>query len=178
MNIDLYERISMWGFGIMLALLFGSLANAAFRDGLHPPSHVETIDPSRVMKDPRFATQGVRVNPDGRVHAWIVGLTFAWLPVELRVPAGAPVTFHLTSVDVTHGFQIVRTNGQSMIIPGYISQFTTRFTEPGEYLVACNEYCGLGHHTMAGKLIVVPRGEWTAPATATMGPTGASHEEH
>ena len=27
-------------------------------------------------------------------------------------------------------------------------------TEAGEFSVACNEYCGIGHHTMLGKLYV------------------------
>ena len=31
---------------------------------------------------------------------------------------------------------------------------TTTFETPGEYLVVCNEYCGLGHHLMQGKVIV------------------------
>lgn len=160
MKVDLYEKIWMWGVAGMLTLFFGSLANGALRADRHPPSHVETIDPMGVMRDPRFQTQGVRVDGEGRVHAWIVGLTFVWLPAEMTVPADTPITFHLTAVDVNHGFQIVRTNGQSMVIPGYISQFTTQFAA-GEYLIVCNEYCGLGHHEMAGKLHVVPAGEWT-----------------
>jgi len=41
-----------------------------------------------------------------------------------------------------------------MLVPGYVSQFTTVFKQPGEYLIVCHEYCGLGHHLMAGKLIV------------------------
>lgn len=165
MKVDLYEKIWMWGVTGMLVLFFGSMANGALTANRHPPSHVETIDPMAVMKDPRFATQGVRVDADGRVHAWIIGLTFAWLPAEMTLPADTPITFHVTAVDVTHGFHIVRTNGQTMVLPGYISQFTTQFAA-GEYLVACNEYCGIGHHNMAGKLVVVPATEWSAPGTA------------
>jgi len=36
--------------------------------------------------------------------------------------------------------------------------------QAGEYLIACNEYCGVGHHTMAAKLHVVPARQWQAPA--------------
>ena len=165
MNIDLYERIWMWGVGVMLALFFATIAYESVAMRRMPPSHVETIDPRTVMQDPRFAPQGVRVAADGSIHAHIVGLTFAWLPGELTLPAGRPVTFHLTSMDVTHGFEIVRTNAQAMLIPGYVSQFTTEF-DAGEYLVVCNEYCGAGHHTMYGKLHVVPAEQWTPPAAA------------
>jgi cytochrome c oxidase subunit 2 len=163
MKVDLYERIWMWGVAVMLAVFFGSTAAAALGSQIHPPSHVETIDPKTALTDPRFRRQGVSLDDRGRVHATVVGLMFTWLPAELTLPADTPVTFHLTSSDVIHGYQIVRTNGQSMVVPGYISQFTTRFP-PGEYLVACNEYCGVGHHTMASRLHVVAKDRWQAPA--------------
>ncbi|MDO8502715.1 MAG: hypothetical protein Q7S20_12810 [Gemmatimonadaceae bacterium] len=166
MKIDLYERVWMWGVGVMLALFFGSLANASIRHGFHPPSHVETIDPKKVFQNPLFSRQGVTVDAGGAVHVSVVGMMFAWLPGEMVLPAETPVTFHMTTVDVIHGFQIVRTNGQSMVIPGYVSQFTTSF-KPGDYLIACNEYCGVGHHTMASKLKVVPKGSWQQPGALT-----------
>ena len=79
---------------------------------------------------------------------------FFWLPAEIHVPAGAPVTFRLTSIDVSHGFEIAKTNVNTMVLPGYVSQLTYTFDTPGEYLIVCNEYCGVGHHTMGGKIIV------------------------
>jgi cytochrome c oxidase subunit 2 len=79
---------------------------------------------------------------------------FAFSPDPITVPAGRPVTFRLTSGDVLHGFEVVGTNANAMAIPGYVSQFTVTFREPGEYLVACNEYCGLLHHGMTGRLVV------------------------
>ena len=166
MNVDLYERIWMWGVGAMLAVFFGSTAAAAVMSQIHPPSHIETIDPRTARSDPRFKHQGVWVDASGRVHATVVGLMFTWMPTELILPADTPVTFHLTSPDVIHGFEIVRTNGQAMVVPGYVSQFTTQFAA-GEYLVACNEYCGVGHHTMASRLKVVPKSQWQAPARET-----------
>ena len=192
MKVDLYERIFMWGVALMLALFFTSTAVAAFSRALHPPSHVETIDPTRAMSDARFRSPGLLADPTGHLHARIVGLKNVApslahpFGTELTVPAATPVTFHVTSTDVVHGFEIVRTNGQTMVIPGYVSQFTTEFDEPGEYLVACNEYCGVGHHTMSGKLVVVPRERFTAPPTqavpadwmpsaTTMGGTHGGH---
>ena len=163
MNVDLYERIWMWGVGVVLALFFTSTAVAAFGHQIHPPSHIETIAPGKVLADPRFRKQGVSVDAGGRVQARVVGLMFTWMPAEMTIPADTPITFHLTSIDVIHGYEIVRTNGQSMVVPGYVSQFTTQFAA-GEYLIACNEYCGVGHHTMAAKLHVVPASQWKAPA--------------
>jgi cytochrome c oxidase subunit 2 len=180
MKVDLYERIWMYGVVVMLALFFTSTAVAAVKGSIHPPSHVETIDPGKVFTDPRFTPQGVSIDPAGRVHARVIGMTFAWLPALMTLPANTPVTFHITSPDVQHGFEIVGTNGQSMVLPGYVSQFTTEL-DPGEYLVACNEYCGVGHHTMASRIRVVPRAQWVAPAvtvrpTAPMSSMGGTHD--
>jgi cytochrome c oxidase subunit 2 len=74
--------------------------------------------------------------------------------VNLWSSSGRPVTFRLTSPDVVHGFQIVGTNANLMVVPGYVSEVTTTFPRAGEYLVVCNEYCGLSHHLMAARLIV------------------------
>ena len=68
---------------------------------------------------------------------------------------------------IENGFEIAGTNANTMVVPGYISQFTYTFREPGEHLVVCNEYCGVGHHTMQGKVIVDPAGATTpSPAVA------------
>jgi cytochrome c oxidase subunit 2 len=79
---------------------------------------------------------------------------FAFGPDPIEVPANRPVTFRITSGDVLHGFQVIGTNANAMAIPGYVSQFTVSFSKPGEYVIACHEYCGLMHHQMVGKLIV------------------------
>ncbi len=70
------------------------------------------------------------------------------------MPAGKKVTFRLTSPDVIHGFQIVGTNINAMIVPGYVTEISTSFTAKGEYLVVCNEYCGLSHHLMQARVVV------------------------
>ncbi|MGH7675597.1 MAG: cytochrome c oxidase subunit II [Gemmatimonadales bacterium] len=153
MNVPLYEKLWMWVAGALIVAFLGTVVAGAAGSALQPPSHVETIDPAKVWADPRFTTRGVTPHADGATVV-AVGMMFAFVPNEIRVPAGRPVTFRLTSADVTHGFSIVGTNGNTMLVPGYVSQFTTTFARPGEYLIVCNEYCGLGHHVMAGKLIV------------------------
>lgn len=154
MHVGLYEKIWMWAAAAVSATFIGTVAYGAFAQGVHPPSHVETIDPRQVRSDPRFVRPGVTVRTDGSAEVVVLAQTFAFLPAEIRVPAGRPVTFRMTSPDVIHGFQIVGTNGNAMVVPGYVNQFTTVFKDPGEYLIVCNEYCGLAHHAMYGKLVV------------------------
>ncbi len=153
MKVELYERLWMWAAAALIAVFIATTVIGTVVAGLEPPSHVETIDPAAVWSDARFAHPGVTMDT-ARVTVVAVGMTFAFVPNVIHVPAHRPVTFRLTSADVTHGFEIAGTNGNTMLIPGYVSQFTTRFDTPGEYLIVCNEYCGLGHHTMSGRLIV------------------------
>jgi cytochrome c oxidase subunit 2 len=174
---NLYERVWAWGVGVTLVIFFGTLANASIRHGFHPPSHVETIDPRKVFQNDGFRRQGVALDGSGRITVTVIGMMFTWMPGELVLPAETPVTFQLTSVDVIHGYQIVRSNGQSMVIPGYVSRFTTTFA-PGDYLIACNEYCGVGHHQMAGRLKVVPKAEWKPPQVTAGSAAGGTHAAH
>jgi cytochrome c oxidase subunit II len=153
MNVPLYEKIWMWAAGGIIAAFIAIVLVTAVGGALQPPSHVETIDPTKVFTDPRFAHPAVTVTATGATVV-AFAMMFAFTPAEIHVPAGKPVTFRMTSADVTHGFLIVGTNANTMLVPGYVSQFTTVFQRPGEYLIVCNEYCGLGHHLMSAKLIV------------------------
>ena len=74
------------------------------------------------------------------------------------VTAGRRVTFRVTSPDVIHGLEIVGTNANAMVIPGYVSEFSVTFPKPGEYLMVCHEYCGTLHHEMQGVVIVEEEG--------------------
>jgi cytochrome c oxidase subunit 2 len=154
MNVELYERIWMWGASALLVLFLSAIFVTAGMYAVHPPSHLETVNPEALATSPEFGNPAVTVRPDGSVVVTVVAQLFSFSPDPIEVPADRPVTFRLTSADVIHGFQIVGTNGNVMVVPGYVSQFTMTFHEPGEYVIVCNEYCGLMHHGMLGKLIV------------------------
>ena len=154
MHVDRYERYWMWAATGMLALFVGAIVVTAVTSSAHPPSHTEVIDPETLSIAGEFATPGVTTHEDGRVTVSLRAEFYVFRPEQVRVPAGVPVTFRVTSPDVLHGFQIVGTNVNLTVAPGYVSQATTTFDTPGEYLVVCNEYCGLGHHLMQGKVIV------------------------
>lgn len=46
------------------------------------------------------------------------------------------------------------TNINMMVLPGQVSNLKTTFDKPGTYNVICHEYCGIGHHTMYGQIVV------------------------
>jgi cytochrome c oxidase subunit 2 len=154
MKVDFYEKIWMWAAAGMIAAFLGAIAFAAASAAIQPPSHMETIDPATVYDDPEFGNPGVTVRDDGSVL--VVGLAemFFFDPDPIRVPAGRPVTFRLTSADVIHGFEVVGTNANAMVIPGYVTEFTVTFHQPAKRLILCNEYCGLLHQQMVAQLIV------------------------
>jgi len=153
-NVELYERIWMWAAGALIVIFLGAIFLAAGLHAVHPPSHVETVDPTALSTHPEFANPEVGARPDGSVVVAVVAQMFGFSPDPIEVPANRPVTFRLTSADVIHGFEVVGTNANAMAIPGYVSQFTLTFAKPGEYIIVCNEYCGTLHHNMVGRLIV------------------------
>ena len=154
MHVDLYERIWMWAAGVLVAAFLGTILLTTVTQAVEPPGHVETVDPTTLDTHPEFKAPAVARRPDGSVLVTAVASMFAFAPDPIEVPAGVPVTFRLTSSDVVHGFQVVGTNANAMAIPGYVTQFTVTFDMPGEHTIACNEYCGLMHHAMVGKVIV------------------------
>lgn len=154
MNVEFYERIWMWMAGVLIVLFLGIVVAGAAMGAIQPPSHIETVDPTALDAHPEFSAPAVRVNGDGSVTVSVVAAMFMFTPDPIEVPAGRPVTFRLTSSDVMHGFHVIGTNANAMAIPGYVSQFTVTFSRPGEYVIACNEYCGIMHHQMVGKLVV------------------------
>ncbi|SRR6266545_3034888 len=154
MNVEFYEKIWMWAASVLLVLFVAIMLLTAASEAVHPPSHLETINPKTLRTHPEFSKPGVTVRPDGSAVVTVVGEMYSFTPDPIEVPANRPITFRLTSADVMHGFEVVGTNANAMMIPGYVSQFTIMFKRPGEYVIGCNEYCGIMHHGMVGKLIV------------------------
>jgi cytochrome c oxidase subunit 2 len=141
--------------GIMLAVL---VLTGVFQ-ALHPLSHIETVDPATLHLAGEFVESnlGSAVEPDGVVTVRMIAHQYMFTPQCVTVPAGTLVRFRLTSPDVTHGFIIADTNANAMIVPGFVSEITTRFDRIGEYEMPCHEYCGFGHHGMWARVVVVPR---------------------
>lgn len=94
----------------------------------------------------------VQVPPNGDMY--IAGHQFEW-PVIPVLEVGQTYVFHLSSQDVDHGFSLLPIVFNLQLIPGYDYVLHLTPNKTGVYRITCNEYCGLGHHTMAGKLYVI-----------------------
>lgn len=151
-----YVFESLWilpSIAIPIAMMV-AIVLSAFAIGIQLPGVAGRVDPQRLASSPPFDQPGLRQLAPGRYEVVIVAQTWQFTPNEIRVPAGSTVTFIATSKDVIHGFKIENTDVNMMLLPGQVSRLTTRFNTPGEYLFICQEYCGVGHHLMFGKVIV------------------------
>lgn len=140
---------------------------SSFAMAIHPPSHVEAIDPTTLNTNVEFAecNLGTRVNPDGSVTVRIIATQFEFLPRCIPVPKGQQVTFRVTSPDVIHGFFIAGSNANTMVVPGYVAQLRTVFSTAGNYLMPCHEFCGLGHSEMWALVKVLEGAQWKTDAS-------------
>jgi cytochrome c oxidase subunit 2 len=134
-----------------------ALTVTAFGAGVHVPSVAGRVDPLRVTETAPFDKLGVTQIAPGQYEVRMLAQIWAFTPAEIRVPAGSTVHFWVTSKDVVHGLFISRANVNVMVLPGQIAHVEAHFDTPGEYPMLCHEYCGIAHHTMAGKVIVEPR---------------------
>lgn len=144
--------------GLMIVVIVATtLANA-----LHPPSNVETIDPATLHLAGEFteANLGTWENGDGSLTVRLIATQFAFVPRCLPVPVGRDVTIRVTSPDVVHGFIVAGTNANTMVVPGFVAEIRTRFDEPGDHLMPCHEYCGLGHSNMWAVVRAVAEEDW------------------
>jgi cytochrome c oxidase subunit 2 len=99
--------------------------------------------------------------PDGRVHvppgtdAYMMAARYTFYP-ELVLKEGEEYRIWISAVDALHGFSIVGGNQNISleIAPEHAYGATFKPEAPGEYLIVCNEYCGLNHHQMKGRIIV------------------------
>ncbi len=154
MHVHRYEKAFLLVTGALLIGFLAALFYSTFAMGIQVPTKVAEVEPSEVRSTPPFDRPGVREVAPGRYEVVIIGQAWSFSPDEVHVPAGAEVTFTATSTDVLHGFAIEGTRVNMMLVPGQVSRATYTFDRPGEHLLICHEFCGLGHHVMYGKVIV------------------------
>lgn len=169
-TMERYENI-WFGIATAMSILLAVAVFASFLSGTVPRIEGEggaghhlqgvvngRIDPRNLAGTP-FSKPGVVDTTDsaGNVTAqtvFVVARAFAFDPGTVRLKAGVPVTFHVTSADVLHGYYVEKTNINVTVMPGQVTSFTTTFRQPGTLNIVCDEYCGTGHHNMLNKIIV------------------------
>ena len=127
------------------------------------------------------------VRPEPNSDVFVMSQMWRWSPV-LILQKDESYNLHISSKDVMHGFSLQPVNMNFQIYPGYDYVLKFKPTETGEYKVICNEFCGIGHHTMIGKIVVIETDEdlklygyenfkKSAPAVAVKNETPLSESE-
>ncbi len=101
------------------------------------------------------ATAPTPVEETSVVEVRVEAYNFGFEPNTITVPAGSRVRFIATARDGNHGISIPAFN----VNTGEFSAGETKTVEfvadkAGEYPFSCNVFCGSGHKSMKGTLIV------------------------
>jgi cytochrome c oxidase subunit 2 len=153
----------LWGLVMFFTMIFWhftgnqNLSNEAYR-----------VDPAAYGAKAEAAAKQYKVREEGDtglpvVHpppgsdAYLIARTWEWWPV-LELEKGQSYRLHLSSLDWLHGFSLQPVNINIEVHPNYEMVLTITPTKSGEYSIVCNEFCGIGHHTMVGKIYVVDGG--------------------
>jgi cytochrome c oxidase subunit 2 len=79
---------------------------------------------------------------------------------DLVIPAGVPITLHITSRDVIHSFWIPSLNGTRDAVPGRMHTLNVEADEPGIFDGQCKEFCGLSHANMKMRVVALSMDEF------------------
>lgn len=93
------------------------------------------------------------VAPPEGADVYMIGRLWNWWPI-LELEKGKTYKLHLTSMDYNHGFSLQPTNINIQVVPGYEHVIKVTPNESGTFSIVCNEFCGIGHHEMVGRLYV------------------------
>ncbi|WP_423995647.1 cytochrome c oxidase subunit II [Halorubrum trapanicum] len=161
MHIHAYEKLWLALSIVLILALIGTVTYGAVGPGVAMVADSQsTIDAGGIDEDERFSEPRVEQVGENEYEAYVVAYQFGFEPTPIVVPANSTVTLQVTSRDVIHGFEVVGTGANTMVVPGEVSEITVETDEPTEYGIVCNEYCGAGHHVMEGKLHVVSQSEF------------------
>ena len=93
------------------------------------------------------------VEPPPGSDVYLLARMWNWHPI-LKLRQGETYRIHLSALDLQHGFSLQPLNMNFQVLPGYDHVLTLTPTSKGEYTIVCNEFCGIGHDRMFGKIIV------------------------
>ncbi len=109
------------------------------------------------------------VAPPPGSDVYLTAMAFQWTPI-LKLQKGKEYILHLSSLDVNHGFSLYPININFQVVPGYDYGLRVTPNASGDFRIICNEFCGIGHHTMVGRVIVEdPPAAPAAPVATTGG---------
>ena len=150
----------LWGVVMFSAMIYWhiygrqNLSNEAYRiDPLVFAERAEAmVEQYQVGEEGDTGVPVVHPVPGSAIY--LIARLWEWWPV-LELEKDQSYRLHLSSMDWQHGFSLQPININLQVHPNYEMVLTITPDEVGEYSIVCNEFCGIGHHTMVGRLHVV-----------------------
>lgn len=143
-------------------VLFAMMPLWHVRGGQNPSGIRSTVDPAAFQRRTQEFIAAYQVGTDNGVAVvqpppgsdiYLLGRMWAWEPV-LRLQRGVEYILHISALDVNHGFSLYPINVNFQIVPGYDYALRVTPSDTGDFRIICNEFCGVGHHLMLGKVVV------------------------
>lgn len=152
----------LWGLVMFFTMVFWhingeqNLSNEAYR--VKPEAFAKKVEAMvakyKVREEGNTGIPVVR--PPAGTDVYMLARIWEWWPI-LELEKGKTYRLHLSSMDWQHGFSLQPVNINIQVHPNYEMVLTIKPTQAGEFSVVCNEYCGVGHHTMLGRIHVVEK---------------------
>ena len=73
---------------------------------------------------------------------------------DLHILLNQPVKVNLRSIDVLHDFYIPQFRAKMDMVPGVVTYYWFTPIRTGDFEILCMEYCGTGHYSMRGRVLV------------------------
>jgi cytochrome c oxidase subunit II len=165
----------MW-VGIAFAwcmVLFAMMPLWHWKGGQNPSGIRRKVEPAAFMERTQEFIKQYKVGEDRGMpivapppgsDIYLIGMAFQWMPI-LKLQKGAEYILHLSALDVNHGFSLFPVNVNFQVVPGYDYGLRITPNTSGDFRIICNEFCGIGHHLMVGRVIVEDAPESAALST-------------
>ena len=142
----LFAMMPLWHFK-------GGQNPAGIRGKVTPRAYLDRVD--RFVAEYKIGEEsGIpMVKPPPGSDIYILGRMWQWYPA-LTLKKGVEYTLHLSALDVNHGFSLYPVNLNFQVVPGYDYGLRVVPNTAGDFRILCNEFCGIGHHLMVGKVVV------------------------
>jgi cytochrome c oxidase subunit 2 len=152
----------VWGLIMFFAMIYWhvygeqNLSNEAYR--VDPEEYAAKAEEMVALYQVREeGDTGIPVvHPPAGSDIYLIARLWEWWPV-LELEKGQSYRLHLSSLDWQHGFSLQPVNINVQVHPNYDLVMTITPDEVGTFGIVCNEYCGIGHHQMTGRLHVVEK---------------------
>ena len=152
----------IWGLVMFFTMIYWhiygeqNLSNEAYR--VDPEAYAAKVDAfAEQYKVREEGSTGIPVvRPPAGGDAYLIARLWEWWPI-LELEKNQTYRLHLSSLDWLHGFSLQPTNINILVHPNYEMILTIKPDQSGQFGVVCNEFCGIGHQTMVGRIHVVEK---------------------